>query len=263
MKNLVLFFLTISTMVLVGCGQPAHAELLPIATASTRPPTTTVTPLQPIPTITPTSSPTPIPVASSGLILDERTVTALDAATKAASSMPGPYSWPENRHCSSYVAEYMRELGFPVNGPFSHENIIYPNPLPWSNVVTQVNWLRENYPGSVYDAPLTDFLAGRLWKQIFPGSIVYLQTAIGHNGYNTYYHVAILLGYHADGNPQFAEFAGIMKTGASTNRSLADMASFYPVLAGGGYDTRPYGETGVYPPPTLMVTWVDPLTLVP
>jgi hypothetical protein len=262
MKKLTAFLLIIS-LVLAGCGQPVLAESQTIITPSSTnlPPTETVTPTQ-VPTVTMTASKTPFPIAGNGLVLDSRTVTALEAATLAAETMPGQYSWAENRHCSSYISMYMKQLGFPVNWSPDGKSDSDPNPFPWSNVVNQVNWLRANYPESVRDATLVDFLNGQLWSQIKPGSIVYLTIGVGHNGYNTYYHVAVLIGYHTDGSPQFAEFAGTMKTGASVNRTLWELAGFYPILPTGGWDITPY-KTGNGTPPPLMITWIDPLSISP
>lgn len=208
----------------------------------------------PLPTQTQTPTATMVPaVADNGLILDERTIVVLEAAKKAVLAIQGPYSWEEFRHCSSFVSEYMRALGYPVNGPFNRGED-YDNAFPWSNVATQVDWLRQKYPDRVFDAPLSDFLNGYLWEVIPPGSLVYLQTAINHNGYNTYYHVAVLVGYHTDGSPQFAEFAPEMETGASVDRTFWELIGFYSILPEGGWDIRPY-----YGTQPLLVTWFNPL----
>lgn len=221
----------------------------------------TSTPYIVTPTTTVTPSPTTVITAMNGLILTENTIVALHAAMAAQDVMPGPYSWEEYRHCSSYVGEYMRQFGFPVNGPWNPEGE-HTNPFPWSNVVAQVDWLRSNYPNSVTEYPLINFLNGDLWDKISPGSLVYLQTAVGHNGYNTYYHVTVLVGYHNDGNPQFAEFAGEMKTGASSNRTFWELTDFYSKLPGGGWDVRSF-DTGIRPLPELQVTVFDVLSAIP
>lgn len=187
------------------------------------------------------------------LILDVPTTVALRAATLAAKAMPGPYSWSEYRSCSSFVSEYLRQLSFPVDG-MAGQNNEYPNPFPWSNVVSQVRWFQEYYPSYLKSAPLDDFLSHKLWDQIKPGSLIYLQYPIGHNGYNTYYHVVILIGYHQDGSPQFAELAAGMSN-ASTERDFETITRFY------SNHTKPVSVEN-NTPKSLIVTWVNPLAIL-
>lgn len=187
------------------------------------------------------------------LVMDVPTTVALRAATLAANIMPGPYSWSDFRSCSSYASEYLRQLSFPVDG-MDRQNQDFPYPLPWSNVIRQVEWFQKYYPEYLRSAPLEDFLAEKLWDQINPGSLIYLQYPLGHNGYNTYYHVVILIGYHEDGSPRFAELAAGMPS-ASTDRSFGTMTAFYT-----GH-TKP-ADVGIQTPKNLIVSWVNPLAIL-
>ncbi|MFZ3068748.1 MAG: amidase domain-containing protein [Microgenomates group bacterium] len=187
------------------------------------------------------------------LVLDVRTKIALRAAQLAVKSMPGIYSWEEFRSCSSFVSAYLRQLSFPVDG-LQGQYEEYGDPFPWSNVVSQVNWIRRNASSSVQDASLIDFLEGKLWSKIKPGDLVYLQKAEGHNGYNTYYHVVVLVGYLSDGSPQFAEISSGKE--ASFERSFDEVTNFYYKDVNGKWNVKPY-KTGSEE--ELKVTWFDPL----
>ncbi len=194
---------------------------------------------------------------ASLLVLDNETRVALRAAEQAVEAMPGIYSWEEFRSCSSFVSAYLKQLSFPVDGQGGYKN--FPDPFPWSGTILQVDWMRRNASSYVKDAPLIDFLEGKLWSEIEPGDLVYLQTAIGHNGYNTYYHVVVLVGYHEDGSPQFAEIS----TGnyASSNRSFEQMTSFYKKDANGNWLIKPF-QTTLAEEDELIVTWFDTLSFV-
>lgn len=195
---------------------------------------------------------------NSHLVLDTRTIIAFKAARLAADTMPGPYSWQEFRQCSTFVSAYLRQLSFPVDGMHG-ENATYPDPFPWSNVVYQVNWARRNYPEFTHDAPVLDFLEGKLWDQIKPGDVLYFQTVDSHNGLDDYFHTVILIGYHSDGSPQFAEIAGGMP-GVSVERTFDEMTNFYK--KNGAWHITPVDLGGNLTPPYLKVTWFDPLAIL-
>ena len=192
------------------------------------------------------------------LILDVRTKIALRAAQLAVRSMPGIYSWEEFRSCSSFVSAYLRQLSFPVDG-LQGQYKEYKDPFPWSSVISQMDWIRRNASSNVQDAPLIDFLEGRLWSKIKPGDLIYLQKAEGHNGYNTYYHVVVLVGYLSDGSPQFAEISSGRE--ASFERSFDEVTNFYSKDINGKWNVKPY-QTGSKKNEELKVTWFDPLAFL-
>lgn len=253
-----LWRLTICLIFLVGCGgysptesaptpevfEPVEAAQLPddIPPATERPVEVQVTE-------TPTPIPTfavqePVDLTSPSDSQITRSLIATRAAELAVSKMKGPYSWEEFRTCSTLVADYLRQLSFPVNG-INGEYASYENPFPWSSVIEQTNWLRNNYPEYVNDAPLSEFLAGNLWGLIQPGDVIYLQSPLSHNGYDTYNHVVILIGYE-DGSPIFAEMAAGMNS-ASAHRTYKEMIR---------------GRYGPGDDEGLIVTWFDPLAIL-
>ena len=203
----------------------------------------------------PLTTPDRLEVSESGLILDDRTVVALEAAQTAVRSMPGEYSWDEFRTCSTFISAYLGEFGFPISDR-NGQSAEFADPFPWSGTVSQVNWLRRNCPTYVHDAPLIDFLERRLYDRLAPGNVIYLTVALGHNGYDTYYHVAALVGYHVDGEPQFAEMAAGMRS-ASAERAFSQLTKFYKKRADGSWDVTPRD-----PRHTLVVTWFDPFAVI-
>ncbi|MBW6441820.1 hypothetical protein K0B04_02845 [Patescibacteria group bacterium] len=182
------------------------------------------------------------------LVINYEVNLAIQYAEMAKSQMIGIYSWEEHRDCSSFVALYAKNMGIPVNW-LEYGNGDYEKPFPWSNTVKQVQWARENYPEHIYDSTLDDFLSGNLWNDIKPRDIVYLTAPIGHNGYNTYYHTAVLVEYRGKGYPVFAEIASGIE--ASTDRTLEQLVSFYGYLG-----TKPH-YTGNSTPEKLVFTWAD------
>ncbi len=243
---------------LVGCGgqnptaiapvpevfEPVEAAQLPQdVPPATESPTEVVVPATPtaIPTLLPQE---PLDLSSPTDSQITRSLIATRAAELAVSKMVGQYSWEEFRTCSTFVANYLRQLSFPVSG-LNGEYTAYTNPFPWTSVIDQTNWLRSNYPQFTHDASLSDFLNGNLWGLIQPGDVVYLQSPLNHNGYDTYNHVVILVGYE-DGSPIFAEMAAGMNN-ASAHRTYREMIK-------GRY--QPGDEEG------LIVTWFDPLAIL-
>jgi hypothetical protein len=192
--------------------------------------------------------------ASSPLVMDARTKIALRASELAVDTMPGIYSWDEYRSCSSFVSAYLKQLSFPVRG-LDGEYKNHPDPFPWSGTIFQTEWIQRNASLYTHEAPLIDFLDGKLWDKIHPGDVIYLQTALGHNGYNTYYHVVVLVGYLSDGSPQFAEISSGRE--ASASRSFSEITSFYKRDAMGRWNVKPF-DTGSKND-KLIVTWFDPL----
>lgn len=208
------------------------------------------------PTLAPTQTATePVVIQAKPEKEALRALIAGEAGKLAMESMPGPYSWEEYRTCSTFVSAYLHQLSFPVNGMHG-EYGDYPDAFPWSSVIEQTNWLKRNYPQFTHDAPLSDFLNGKLWSVLQPGDVIYLQTPINHNGYNTYYHTVILMRYE-NGKPIFAELAAGMKN-ASINRSFEQMTEFYQD-DGGKWRTNPSPMTTAT---QLIVTWFDPLVVL-
>ncbi len=200
---------------------------------------------------------TPIPPTDPAQARNTRSLIATRAAELAMATMPGPYSWEEFRTCSTFVSAYMRQLSFPVNG-LNGQYANHPDPFPWSGTVEQVSWARRNFAEFTHDAPLKDFLEGKLWDQLMPGDVIYLQTAIGHNGYNSYYHAVVLVGYDNAGSPVFAELAAGMSN-ASTVRTFDQMTGYYARDAAGNWNVDPYPSALSSP---LLVTWFDPLAIL-
>lgn len=195
-------------------------------------------------------------ITETGLILDDRTAIALAAAEAAVRSMPGKYSWEEYRTCSTFISTYLGELGLSISDK-TEKAAASSGLFPWSGTLRQVNWLKQNLPrGYVHNANLIYLLDGRLWKRIRPGEVIYFDKAVGHNGYNVPYHVAALVGYHEDGQPQFAELAAGMKN-ASAERTFEQLTKFYKRKADGSWDVTPYNSTI-----PLKVTWFDPLAVI-
>lgn len=196
-------------------------------------------------------------VTESGLILDDRTAIALAAAEAVVRSMPGKYSWEEYRTCSTFISAYLGELGLPISDK-TEKAAASSGLFPWSGTLRQVSWLRENLPKYyVRDAPLIDFLRGQLWGELNPGKVIYLtRPGAFHNGYDTYYHVAALVGYHIDGEPQFAELAVGMRN-PSAEHTFQQLTRFYKRKANGSWDTTPSDSRH-----TLIVTWFDPFEVI-
>lgn len=196
-------------------------------------------------------------VSETGLILDDRTAIALAAAEAAIASIPGPYSWEEYRQCSTFISAYLEKLGLPISDK-TERAAVSSGMFPWSGTLRQVKWLRQNLPSEyIHDEPLIDFLNGKLWDEILPGEVVYLtRPGAFHNGYDTYYHVAALVGYQENGQPQFSELAAGMRS-ASVERTFAQLTRFYKRQADGSWNIIPSN-----PKNKLVVTWFDPLAVI-
>lgn len=264
--NRLIFVVLIFLLTACGGGKVSASPVLPVM-ATTLP--TTIPPTAEVyqaPPIEPTFEANPAP---SSLDLDDpakarltRSLIATRAAELAADTMPGAYSWEEFRTCSTFVSAYLRQLSFPVGG-LQGQYGNYPDAFPFSSTVEQVSWARRNFPGFTYDAPLKDFLDGKLWDRLMPGMVINLQTAIGHNGYNSYYHTVVLVSYQADGQPIFAELAAGMNN-ASTTRTFEQMTAFYEKNAAGNWRVEPYPMNSMNSntQSPLLVTWFDPLAIL-
>jgi len=263
--------LTVAILTACGGGTVSLAPVLPVMAtdaptplASPEPSAKAGTPDTINPTVIPSPEPESTPIEPPVLPTDPaqarhtRSLIAARAAQLAADTMPGPYSWDEFRTCSTFVSAYLRQLSFPVDG-LQGQYSNYLDPFPFSGTVEQVSWARRNYPQFTHDAPLKDFLEGRLWDQLMPGTVIYLQTAVGHNGYNAYYHAVVLVGYDNAGEPLFAELAAGMDN-ASTTRTFEQMTGYYARDAAGNWKVDPY-PTGTLSSP-LLVTWFDPLAIL-
>lgn len=272
MQKLFVFLnVILMSAILIGCSSKSSAQVVDPTPAiikvvtSTSLPVNAPTDTPAIPTVLPAPTfieePRPsLPDSDVALSINTRSLIALRAATLAVESMPGPYSWNEYRSCSTYASAYLKVLSFPVSDHYGKYADLA-DPLPFSGVLNQLDWFNRNYPQYVTSAPLNDFLEGKLWNNINPGDLIYLQTAIGHNGYNTYYHVVVYMGQKEDGTRQFAEIAAGMKN-ASVNRTFQQMTSFYKQRADGTWATEGYNLGNGNPAPTLLVTIVDPLAIL-
>lgn len=261
--NRFVFFVFTFSALIAACGRPQvpPAPVLPILATESLVDPATPTPLFTPEIVIPTAEPALGPsIDNPAKAMLTRSLIATRAAELAALTMPGPYSWDEFRSCSTFVSAYLRQLSFPVDG-LTGQYEDYPDPFPWSGTVEQVNWARRNFPQFTYDAPLKDFLEGRLWNRLMPGDIINLQTAIGHNGYNSYFHTVVLVSYQADGSPLFAELAGGMDN-ASTTRTFEQMTAFYEKDAVGNWKIDPYQTDPNSPAAPLLVTWFDPLAIL-
>lgn len=266
-KQLVLVFLVL-VVILFACVRPSNKIQVPAIPNPTA--TVVAQVVDSEPTVVPTEELLPTPVIEpTNIAPDNSTLAnpikanavrgqiATRAAELAAKTMKGDYSWEEFRTCSTFVSAYMRQLSFPVSGR-NGQYSFYPNPFPWSGTIEQVDWIKQNYPQYTYSAPLKDFLDGKLWDKISPADIIYLQTPVGHNGYNTYFHTVVLVSYDKDGQPVFAELASGMNN-VATDRTFDEMTKFYGRDAAGNWKIEPTQKSPSVVEPELIITWFDPL----
>lgn len=165
-----------------------------------------------------------------------------------------PYSWETGSHCSTYAAEYLRNLGYTTVNDDSRLSAYVPSssdPIPGANTFKQSKWLinqDEALGGGYFQKVLVStFAAGIL--DMKEGSLVYFETADSSNGFDTVSHVAIYTGL-TDKVPTFSDFARGMKNGPMEGRLLSEIVnSMYYRDSSGTWDflaTNQTDELSVY-----------------
>lgn len=174
-----------------------------------------------------------------GLVMDEQTRIALDLTLAAQAELYDvEYQWNtlELAHCSGFASRYVSLAGMPValddGGPASYEAELG-SPIPAANTLKQVTRFRlldsEVGGGYTMELPVADLLYNQTdWSDfgILPGSLIYFQVAESHNGYNSYHHVAILMGYNENGEPVLADFAPRMAHGPILGRTVNQVVAW-------------------------------------
>ena len=164
------------------------------------------------------------------------------------------YDWNTGAHCSSFAARVVSRFGYPSRDLNSTNTKRFPG----SGTTTQREWLQKldkslsASTGQQFGVavPMEQILEQDYWKNRRPGSLVYLATAISHNGYNEVSHVAVFIGMSNNG-PLFAEFGPKMFNGPQTKRTLDQLSSMYTHTADGKLDLKPY-DTGSSQPDGLI-----------
>ena len=188
----------------------------------------------------------------------DQTVTTImteSAVANAIRTFEGaPYDWSTGAHCSSFAARVVTQFGYPSGDLNSTD----PERFPGSGTVLQREWLRKldkslsSLSGMSFgsDIPMEQILKSDYWENKRPGSLVYLATAVFHNGYNTLSHVAVFTGIGNDG-PLFAEFGPRMLKGPQIGHTLDELSSMYVRNGNGELDLKPY-NTGLSRPDQLV-----------
>jgi hypothetical protein len=164
-------------------------------------------------------------------------ITALGAVVAAVKEFnKQPYTWDSAKlHCSGFVGEYMRHLGFEVSRDDTDPGLYKADstePMPEATTVKQAQYLHElnkSLGGDlIAEVPLKKMLTDReLWQQVPPGTVMYLPEPEGHHGYDTYTHTTVFIGLDSDKKPRFAEFSGYMSNGPEYGHGFSQFASLY------------------------------------
>lgn len=208
------------------------------------------------------------------LVASPETVTAVNAAAYAGAEMAGlVYSWSssERADCSGYVARYLLNLGLPTQLEETPPTAYIPlplGPIPANSTHMQVArfaLLDEQLGGDLnFYIPVEQLLQNTDWSTnlgILPGSLIFWSKAEAQVDYNGWAHVTIVLGYTANGEPLFADFAPGMANGPVLGRTLKEIGdSLYWSDAVGGQDYTPFPTTGN--PAPLQAYVVNTLTLI-
>lgn len=193
---------------------------------------------------------------------DDQTVTTIMTESAVASAIQSfekaPYDWSTGAQCSSFAARVVSHFGYPSGDLFSTDIKRFPA----SGTIAQREWLRkldesllllsERQFGT--DVPVDQILKPDYWKDKCPGSLVYLATAVSHNGYNEVSHVAIFTGTD-NGRPLFAEFTPVMLNGPQTKRTLDQLSAMYTHTSDGKFDLKPYDTRSGQPDKLLGYVW--------
>lgn len=180
---------------------------------------------------------------------------AYEAILSATKEFAGkPYSWnAENHHCSGYVAQYFKYLGFDIDlvtDPVSTYSPEKGDPMPNATTVKQVPYLKMiagNYGEDLaLEMTLKEMLSNKdIWKEIPAGTVLYLPERIGHHGYDTFTHTAIFMGLDSNNEPMFSEFSSYMKEGPEYGHGFQQFTLMYK-----GQNIEPYnprnGELKVF-----------------
>lgn len=167
------------------------------------------------------------------------------AVNNAIQSFGGaPYDWNTNSHCSSFASKVVTQFGYPEAEGFNSNDI---NRFSKSGTVFQSEWLKKldeslySLSGKSFgtEVPMKQILKTEYWEHKNPGTLVYLASAISHNGYNKVSHVAVFNGIGTNG-PSFAEFSPAMLKGPQTNRTLEQLSSMYIRKSNGERDLKPF-----------------------
>jgi hypothetical protein len=174
-------------------------------------------------------------------------LTSYTAILSAVEEFEGkPYSWNnENHHCSGYVSQYFKYLGFSIDRdltPVSEYSPQKGDPMPNSTTVKQVPYLKmiaENYGRDLaLEIPLKEMLTNKdIWEEIPAGTVLYLPERIGHHGYDTFTHTAIFMGLDPDQEPMFSEFSVYMKEGPEYGHGFEQFTRMYR-----GQNIEPYNS---------------------
>lgn len=196
-------------------------------------------------------------------IFTDRMVSGLmteSAVSNAIQSFDGaPYDWNTNAHCSSFASKVITQFGYPEEEGFNSKDI---NRFPKSGTVFQSDWLKKldkslySLSGKSFgtEVPMKQILETEYWTNKNPGTLVYLASAISHNGYNKVSHVAVFNGI--DKNiPLFAEFSPPMLKGPQTNRTLDQLSSMYTRNGNGERDLKPFNTYSDKPDELIGYVW--------
>jgi hypothetical protein len=164
-------------------------------------------------------------------------LTSYTAILAAVEEFEGkPYSWnAQHYHCSGYVAQYFKYLGFPirlVTDPVSTYSPKEGDPMPNSTTVKQVPYLKmiaENYGRDLAsEIALKEMLINKdIWKELPAGTVLYLPERIGHHGYDTFTHTGIFMGLDCSQEPMFSEFSVYMKRGPEYGHGFEQFTRMY------------------------------------
>jgi hypothetical protein len=184
---------------------------------------------------------------TAGTELDSDREIAESAIRAATEEFAGnPYSWnAENHHCSGYVANYFKHLGFNVAPELTLVSEYSPklgDTMPNSTTVKQVPYLRmiaQHYGSDLAsEMNLETMLSNRnVWSAMPPGTVLYLPERIGHHGYDTFTHTAIFMGLDEDQEPMFSEFSAYMRNGPESGHGFSQFTRMYR-----GQDIEPYNS---------------------
>jgi len=159
-----------------------------------------------------------------------------------------PYDWSTNSHCSSFASKVVAQIGY--------------SKFPASGTVLQTEWLKDqdkslfSLSGKTFgtEVPMKQILQTEYWENKNPGTLVYLASAVSHNGYNKVSHVAVFNGISING-PLFAEFSPQMLKGPQTNRTLDQLSSMYVRNSNGERDLKPFDTNSDKPDELIGYVW--------
>lgn len=183
-----------------------------------------------------------------GIIEEETTEQVLELVYQAQEQLYDvAYAWGtlDLAHCSGFVSRYIALAGMPTalddGGPASYVPELG-SPIPSSNTLKQARRF-ELLDTEVEGEFVTEYSVDELLNNptewidwgIRPGSLIYFAIAESHNGYNSYHHVAILLGYNEQDMPILADFAPGMAHGPIMGRDLDEVVDwlYYSIEDGG------------------------------